>query len=331
MTHTATADRADPITSRFTRESTVFDVVEGLDLHGQCALITGGGSGFGYATARALAQAGATVYLADVDVDKTRRAADAYNHSSGQGRARLHPLALDLGSIGAVRSFASAFLSQVPQLHILVNNAGIMAVPQGYTEDGIERQFAVNYLGHYVLTRLLQPALVSAQGARVVSVSSIGHRRSDIRYDDIQFRQTPFNTWDAYGQSKTACALLAVEVDRRWSKHGVRSNTLNPGGSLTGLHEHLSVEERKRMGWLDEDGKSPARWRTPEQCASTATWLASAPDLADVGGRYFEECQQAPAWSEADPGIGVKRYAIDPDNARRLWRVSAEMAHMGDD
>jgi NAD(P)-dependent dehydrogenase (short-subunit alcohol dehydrogenase family) len=329
MPATASVDTADRITSRFDRESSAFDVVEGLDLHGQCALVTGGGSGFGYATARALAQAGATVYVADIDIHKTRHAAEAFNAS--QGQVRLHPLALDLGSMGAVRSFASAFLSQVPQLHILVNNAGIMAVPQGYTEDGIERQFAVNYLGHYVLTRLLQPALVSAQGARVVSVSSIGHRRSDIRYDDIQFRQQAFNTWDAYGQSKTACALLAVEIDRRLSKHGVRGNTLNPGGSLTGLHEHLTVEERKRMGWLDEDGKSPARWRTPEQCASTATWLASAPELADVGGLYFEECQQALPWTEADPGVGVKPYALDPDNARRLWRVSAEMAHMGDD
>lgn len=329
MITTVSVDPKDRITSRFNRESSVFDVVKGLDLHGQCALVTGGGSGFGYATARALAKAGANVYVADVDIDKTRRATDAFN--DGEPQARLHPLMLDLGSVGAVRAFASAFLAQVPQLHILVNNAGIMAVPQGITEDGIERQFAVNYLGHYVLTRLLQPALVSAQGARVVSVSSIGHRRSDIRYDDIHFSHTPFNTWDAYGQSKTACALLAVEVDRRWSKYGVRSNTLNPGGSLTGLHEHLSVEERKRMGWLDEEGKSPARWRTPEQCASTATWLASAPELADVGGRYFEECQQAPAWSETDPGVGVKPYAIDPDNARRLWRVSAEMAHMGDD
>ncbi|MDO9437114.1 SDR family NAD(P)-dependent oxidoreductase [Hydrogenophaga sp.] len=329
MSTLVSTDSRERITSRFDRESSVFDVVDGLDLNGQCALVTGGGSGFGYATARALAQAGATVYVADVDIEKTRRAADAFN--AEHGKARLHPLALDLASQSGVRSFASAFLAQVPALHILVNNAGIMAAPQGYTEDGIERQFAVNYLGHYVLTRLLQPALVSARGARVVSVSSIGHRRSDIRYDDIHFRHTPFNTWDAYGQSKTACALLAVEVDRRWSKHGVRSNTLNPGGSLTGLHEHLTVEERKRMGWLDEEGKSPARWRTPEQCASTATWLASAPELADVGGRYFEECQQAPAWSESDPGVGVKTYAIDPDNARRLWRVSAEMAHMGDD
>jgi NAD(P)-dependent dehydrogenase (short-subunit alcohol dehydrogenase family) len=329
MSSAVPTDTTDRITSRFNRESSVFDVVEGLDLHGQCALVTGGGSGFGYATARALAQAGATVYVADVDMDKTRRAADIFNAS--QPKARLHPLALDLGSMGAVRSFASAFLAQVPALHILVNNAGIMAAPQGYTEDGIERQFAVNFLGHYVLTRLLQPALVSARGARVVSVSSIGHRRSDIRYDDINFRHQPFNTWDAYGQSKTACALLAVEVERRLGAHGVRSNTLNPGGSLTGLHEHLTVEERQRMGWLDEEGKPPARWRTPEQCASTATWLASAPELDGVGGLYFEECQQAPAWSEADPGVGVKRYAMDPDNARRLWRVSAEMAHMGDD
>lgn len=320
------AENNSAIRSRFDRESTVFDVVEGINLQGKTALVTGGGSGFGYATARALAKAGANVYVADIDMDKTRHAVEAY--SKEQPDAKLVPLKLDLGNVTEVRSFAEAFLHEAPKLDILVNNAGIMAVPQAYTNEGFERQFAVNYLGHYVLTRLLEPALIAARGARVVSVSSIGHRRSDIRYDDIHFRKTPFNTWDAYGQSKTACALLAVETDRRLRDAGVRSNTLNPGGSLTGLHEHLTVEERRRMGWLDEDGNSPSRWRTPEQCASTATWLASAPELSDVGSLYFEECQQAMPWTEQDPGIGVKSYALDPENAKRLWDISADMVNV---
>lgn len=318
----------DLITSRFDRESSAFDVVEGISLHGKNALVTGGGSGFGLATASALATAGANVYIADVDIEKTRRAAEAFK-ASATG-TQLRPVTLDLGSMSAVRRFADEFLAEVSALHILVNNAGVMAVPQAYTEDGIERQFAVNYLGHYLLTRLLEPALLAAKGARVVNVSSIGHRRSDIRYDDINFRKQPYDTWDVYGQSKTACALLAVAVDQRLASRGVRSNTLNPGGSMTGLHGHLTTEQRQKMGWLDEEGKPPARWRTPEQCASTATWLASAPDLESVGGLYFEECQQAPAWTEANPGVGVKTYALDPENARRLWSVSAGMVNLPD-
>lgn len=316
------------IGSRFDRQATVFDVVRGIDLRGKNALVTGGGAGFGWATARALAQAGATVFVADIAVDKARAAIDA--HHASQPQARLRALQLDLGPQRKVHEFANAFLREVPQLHILVNNAGIMAAPQAYTEDGIELQLAVNYLGHYTLTRLLEPALVAAQGARVVCVSSIGHRRSDIRYDDINCRREPYNTWDAYGQSKTACALLAVAVDHRLRGKGVRSNTLNPGGSLTGLHQNLTDDERRRMGWLDENGNIPARWRPPEQCAATATWLATAPELADVGARYFEECQEAPPWSEADPGVGVKPYAIDPGNARRLWQVSSELAGFKD-
>ena len=322
------AEQTPRITSRFDREATVFDVVQGVDLHGKTALVTGGGAGFGWATARALAQAGATVFIADIAADKARALVD--QHCTHHPRDSLQVLALDLGSQRKVREFAAAFLRDAPQLHLLVNNAGIMAAPQAYTEDGIELQLAVNYLGHYTLTRLLEPALLAAQGARVVCVSSIGHRRSDIRYDDIHCRREPYNTWDAYGQSKTACALLAVATDHRLRGRGVRSNTLNPGGSLTGLHQNLTDDDRRRMGWLDENGNIPARWRAPEQCAATATWLAVAPELADVGARYFEECQEAPPWSEADPGVGVKPYAIDPDNARRLWQVSAELTGFRD-
>lgn len=328
MTASTPPDPDPPITSRHGREATVFDVVEGIDLHGRTALVTGGGAGFGFATARALASAGATVHVVDVDLPKARAAIDAYR--ARHPDVRMHAHALDLGSLRQVRDFAAAFLHEAPELHILVNNAGIMAAPQAYTEEGVERQLAVNFLGHYALTRLLEPALVAAGGARMVSVSSIGHRRSDIRYDDINFRRTPYDTWDAYGQSKTACALLAVETDRRLRDRGVRSNTLNPGGSATGLHAHLSDEQRRRMGWLDEHGNPPARWRPPEQCASTATWLAVAPELADVGARYFEDCRQAVPWSERNPGVGVKPYAIDPDNARRLWGVAAELAGFPD-
>lgn len=320
---TTPAAGASRITSRLHRENTVFDVVAGIDLHGRNALVTGGGGGFGWATARALALAGADVCIADVDETAARDAIAGFRREHPE--VRLDAMPVDLGSQASVRALAEQVRGRGKALHILVNNAGIMATPQAWTADGFELQLAVNYLGHYTLTRLLEPMLRAAGGARVVCVSSIGHRRSDIRYDDLHFRSTPWNTWDAYGQSKTACALLAVEIDRRWRDAGVRSNTLNPGGSLTGLHKNLTDEQRRKMGWLDENGNSPAKWRAPEKCAATATWLAVAPELRDVGGLYFEECQQAVPWTEADPGVGVKTYAIDPVNARRLWEVSAQM------
>ena len=311
------------ITSRFNRENTVFDVVAGIDLRGRNALVTGGGGGFGWATARALALAGADVCIADIDEKAAHDAIAAFRREHPD--TRLEAMPVDLASQASVHALAERLRGRGRALHILVNNAGIMATPQAWTVDGFELQLAVNYLGHYTLTRLLEPMLREAGGARVVCVSSIGHRRSDIRYDDIHFRATPYNTWDAYGQSKTACALLAVELDRRWRDAGVRSTTLNPGGSLPGLHKNLPDEQRRKMGWLDENGNSPAKWRVPEKCAATATWLAVAPELRDVGGLYFEECQQAVPWTEADPGVGVKTYAIDPDNARRLWEVTARM------
>jgi NAD(P)-dependent dehydrogenase (short-subunit alcohol dehydrogenase family) len=191
--------------------------------------------------------------------------------------------------------------------------------------DGHEKQFGINFLGHYLLTRLLEPALVRRPGARVVTVASIGHRRSDIHFDDVDYRARPYDRWEAYGQSKTACALLAVGADLWLKDRGVRSNTLNPGGSPTGLHQYLTEEERRKQGWLDQEGKMPARWRSPEQCAATSTWLASSPELAGVGGRYFEECQEALPWCEDEPMSGVRPYAISQENAKKLWEFAAVM------
>jgi len=311
------------ITSGFDRNATAMDVVRGIDLSGKTALVTGGGSGIGWATASALAAAGAKVFVADVNAAQSQAAVTAFNRA--KRTAPIEYLPLDLGALDGVRRFAADFAFQHSALDLLVNNAGIMACPQGYTVDGHERQFGVNFLGHYMLTRALAPMLARSPGARVVCVSSIGHRRSDIQYEDIDYRTRPYDRWEAYGQSKTACALLAVAADELLRELGVRCNTLNPGGSPTGLHQYLTDEERQKQGWLDTEGKMPARWRAPEQCAATSTWLASAPGLADVGGRYFEECQEALPWRAEEPMAGVKPYALDPDNARRLWALAATM------
>ncbi len=296
----------------FGRHTTALEVAKDVDLRGRTALVTGGGAGIGLATATALAAAGAKVYVADIQAPQTPD-------------ATLEVLPLDLGSLADVRRFAGEFRARVPRLDILINNAGIMAPPQGTTVDGHERQFGVNFLGHYLLTRLLEPALRAAGTARVVCISSIGHRRSDIHYEDIDFRTRPYDRWEAYSQSKTACALLAVAVDTLWRDHGIRSNTMNPGGSFTGLHQYLDEAEQRRLGFLDAQDKHPDRWRTPEQCAATSVWLATAPELDGVGAKYFEGFAEARPWNAEDPMKGVRPYAIDKDNALKLWKVAAEM------
>ncbi len=312
----------------FNRNTTALQVVENIDLSGRVALVTGGGAGIGLSTATALASAGAKVTIADINLAASEQAAAVIRQT--HPGAVVDVLHLDLGSLAQVRAFADKFRSREQKLDILVNNAGIMACPQATTVDGHERQFGVNFLGHYLLTRLLEPLLRASGQARVVCVSSIGHRRTDIHYDDIDYRTRPYERWEAYSQSKTACALLAVALDTLWRDKGIRSNTLNPGGSATGLHQYLDDEERRRLGFIDDAGKQPDRWRSPDQCAATSVWLACAPELEGVGGRYFEEFAEAIPWRAEDPMRGVRPYAIAPDNALRLWSVAAAMTRLPD-
>jgi NAD(P)-dependent dehydrogenase (short-subunit alcohol dehydrogenase family) len=307
----------------FDRTTTATQVVAGQDLGGRTMLVTGGGAGIGFATACALASAGARVVVADVNEAGSREALAAFRAQRPEASIEFMPL--DLGALAAVRRFAADFAARIDRLDVLICNAGLMACPQAYTVDGHERQFAVNFLGHYLLARLLRPQLAAAGRARVVTLSSIGHRRSDIAWDDIDFRTREYDRWSAYGQSKTACALLAVGVDRQWRDQGIRANTMNPGGSNTGLHQYLTDDERRKQGFLDGSDKVPDRWRTPEQCAATSVWLATSPDLEGVGGRYYEELAEAVPWCEAEPMKGVRPYAVSPDAAQRLWTVAATM------
>jgi NAD(P)-dependent dehydrogenase (short-subunit alcohol dehydrogenase family) len=311
------------IRSAFDETTTAGDVARGVDLGGKVALVTGGAAGIGREIVRALAQAGAEVLIGDVDATACDEAiADI---RAGHAHARVSGARLDLGDLASVRDFAGSVLDARPKLDILVNNAGIMAPPLGYTRSGHELQFGINYLGHYALVTALLPALAKAPAARVVSVSSIGHRRSDVNFDDIDYRTRPYDRWEAYGQSKTACALLAVAITETQREHDITAIAVNPGGSMTGLQRYLSPEELRAQGWLDEQGNVPARWRSPAQCAATSVWAATGAELAGVGGLYLENCRQAEPWQREKPMQGVMPHALAHDNALRLWELSRNM------
>lgn len=299
------------ITTPFTRESTASEVLEGVDLSGRKAIVTGGASGIGLETARALSHAGAAVTIAVRDVEAGTRAARDILATSGNTALAVAPL--DLTDFASIRSFTNAWLGPV---HILVNNAGVMAVPElELSFDGHEIQFATNHLGHFALAAWLHHSLAAAEGARVVSVSSSAHQRSPVVFADIDYERRPYDPWSAYGQSKTANVLHAVEITRRWTNDGITANALNPGAIPTNLQRHTG-----RM-------QTPVELRkTPAQGAATSVLLAASPLLEGVGGRYFEDCQEAEVTDTPAPyGGGVNPWALDVDSAQKLWDLSLTM------
>jgi NAD(P)-dependent dehydrogenase (short-subunit alcohol dehydrogenase family) len=304
------------IGSGFGAASTAQDVLRGIDLTGRLALVTGGYSGIGLETTRALAAAGARVVV------PARRPPSAAEQLSGIPGTEVD--ALDLGDLDSVRGFAERFLASGRSIDLMINSAGIMACPETRVGPGWEAQFATNHLGHYALVNRLWPALTAGDGARVVAVSSSGHRRSGIRWDDVQFTHG-YDKWVAYGQAKTANALFAKELDKRGRDSGVRSFSLHPGGILTPLQRHLSRQEMQERGWIDEHGnlRPGLNFKTPEQGAATQVWAATSPQLDGEGGVYCEDCDIAGLSTDDSPG--VRPYAVDPDEAARLWRLSAEL------
>jgi len=296
--------------------STAADVLADVDLSGRRAIITGATSGIGVETARALAAAGADVILGVRRFDAGREIASEITESTGNDT--VVPALLDVADLMSVREFVARFSSE--PVHMLINNAGIMALPElSRTEEGREMQFATNYLGHFALTFGLHAALKSAGGARVVSVSSSGHLFSPVVFDDLDYRFRPYDPWTAYGQSKTAAVLLAVGVTDRWKDDQVVANALNPGAIATGLQKHT--------GGL----QTPVdRRKTIEQGAATSVLLAASPLVEGIGGRYFEDCNESPVVSErpSDFSGGVAPYALDPDNAARLWDIGVAFAEL---
>jgi NAD(P)-dependent dehydrogenase (short-subunit alcohol dehydrogenase family) len=299
------------VTTPFDRYSTAQEVLADVDLTGKRAIVTGGSSGIGIETARALAHAGASVTIAARDVEAGGVVARDILLSSGNDNVQV--ARLDLSDVVSIRTFVAAWLGPVD---ILVNNAGVMALPElELSFEGHERQFATNHLGHFALTAALHPALASANGARVVAVSSNAHHLSPVVFSDVDFENREYDPWLAYAQSKTANVLHAVEITRRWADDGIVANALHPGVISTRLQRYVGA-----ISTPDDLHKSR------EQGAATSVLLAGSPLLEGIGGRYFEDCQEAEVVEHPEPfSGGVSPYALDPASASQLWDLSLSM------
>lgn len=317
------AQEQHKIYSGFGLRSEPEDVLEGLNLEGRVALVTGGYSGIGLETVRALAGAGAKVH---VPVRNMERAATSLGELFGE----IVVGEMDLGDLASVSDYAQRVEDSESRLDILINNAGIMACPETRVGPNWESQFAINHLGHFALTSALLPLLLEAANARVVSLSSIGHKRSDIAWEDIHFHQRPYEKWSAYGQSKTANALFALGLDLKYRDQGIRAFSVHPGGIMTPLQRYLDNEEMAALGWLDQDGNlselAKTLFKTPAQGCTTTLWAAVSPTLAGRGGVYCEDCDVAELATDDTPRhIGVAAWATNDDSALRLWDLSEQM------
>ena len=313
-----------PIASPFGHGTQALEVVKGIDLGGKTALVTGGSSGSGIETARALAQAGARVILPVRSRMLAEEAAADIRRTTGNQKVGVADM--DLGDWASVRNFADSFLATGQPLHILINTAGIMATPERRIMGHVESQFGTNHLGHMLLACRLVPALLKGAPARVVCLTSIGHRRSGIKFDDPNFEKSPYDKWEAYGQSKTADSLFAVEPNRRLEGRLVNAYAVHPGGIMTNLQRDISKAEIDAMRWRDKNGKPREGFKTPAGGASTAVWCATSPLLSAGGGVYCEDCNIAEAKPANDPTFtGVRPWAVDPEAAKKLWSLSEKM------
>lgn len=299
-----------PIHSGFNAKSTAAEIAAGHDLSGKIALVTGGNSGIGYETVKTLADAGAHVIMGARDVGK------AEDRLSNLKNVSFIPL--DLADPASVDAFAERFLAEYNSLHLLFNNAGIFRPPQLLKDNrGYELQFGVNHLGHFQLAGRLWPALKNAGGARVVALSSIGHRHMGLQLDDLNFEKHSFDKMKAYGQSKTANSLFAVELDRIGQEHGVRAFAVHPGAILTDIFRYMTNEELQ--AWTQRVNS----FKNPQQGAATSIWCALSDQLDGIGGVYCEDCDIAELVpDDSQAGHGVRFYAIDPDKAAALWQFS---------
>ena len=313
----------EKLNSGFPAKSEPAEILSGIDLGGKLAVVTGGYSGIGLETTRALAAAGARVIVPVRDPAKARA-----NLADVVGDVTTEQL--DLGDLDSVTSLVAKLLETETAIDLLINNAGIMACPETRLGKNWEAQFAVNHIGHFALTTGLLPRILAADAPRVISLSSIGHRRSGIIWDDIHFQTQPYEKWTAYAQSKSANALFALGLDIKYRDQGLQAFSVHPGGILTPLQRHLPKEEMQALGWTDADGnlseQAAAVFKTPSQGCTTTLWAASSPQLVGRGGLYCEDCDVANlATEESLPYFDVAPWAVDADSAMRLWDLSEEM------
>lgn len=314
------------MTQEFGATSTADEVLSGTDLSGKRVLVTGVSAGLGVETARALAARGAEVVGAARNLDKARQAtrqvvADAANGGS------LELIELDLADLKSVRAAADRLIEDGRPFDLVIANAGVMATPFGKTADGFETQFGTNHLGHFVFVNRIAPLM--RPGARLVNLASAGHRYSDVNLDDPNFETTPYTEFGAYGRSKTANVLFAVEFDRRHKGRGVRATAVHPGGIQTELGRHMTSEQTQAL--VDRINAQTAltgetfSWKDIPQGAATSVWAGVVADADAVGGRYCDDCHVAEVEPDPERRRGVKPYALDPDNARALWALSEKM------
>lgn len=314
-----------PVGSGFSTRPDGAEVIRDVELEGKTAIVTGGYSGIGLETVRALATKGVRVLIPARSEQKARE-----NLLGLEGQIEID--SMDLGEIGSVRAFADRVGQQLESLDLLINNAGIMATPETRIGDGWEAQFATNHLGHMALTLALLPLLEKTQGARVIALSSTGHKVSDIRWDDVHYQASPYDKWQAYGQSKTANALFANALSRRLAPSEGQAFAVHPGGIFTPLQRHLSLEEQVQLGWLTEDGQptelAKQGFKTPQQGCATTLWAATSPLLNGKPGVYCEDCDIAAPTDPESPMarfMGVDLHACSDEAAERLWAMSEAM------
>ena len=319
------SEKQKPTDSGFGAKTEPSEVMEGINLVGKTIVVTGGYSGIGLETSRALVNAGANVIAPARRKDIATKELDGIIDKD-------NIVEMNLADPSSVQKFVDDFTSSAESLDILINNAGVMACPEMRTSQGWELQFAVNQIGHFVLTKGLLPLMQKADGARLVTLSSTGHKISGIRWDDIHFKSSDYDKWAAYGQSKTAGSLLAVEVDKRMKDSGISAFGVHPGGIMTPLQRHLETEEMVALGWMNEDGEPTERvakmFKSPTQGASTSLWAATSPQLDGIGGVYCEDCDVAKRQDDSDKNarfIGVADWAVDSEEASRLWDETERM------
>ena len=306
------------MTQSFGAESTTDEVLDGVDLGGKRILVTGVSAGLGVETARALIAHGADVVGAARDLDKARGATSAIHD-------RLALIQLDLASLASVRACADALLADGRAFDVIITNAGVMACPLSRTQDGFEMQFGTNHLGHFLLVNRI--AALLRPGGRLVNVSSAGHRFADVDLEDPNFEHTAYDEWAAYGRSKTANILFAVEFDRRYRDRDIRATALHPGAIQTELSRYMTAETRERMiaainAAQQAHGGPAFAYKSIPQGAATSVWSAAVAPASEIGGQYCEDCHVAAIQEGEGLRGGVRPYALDPERAKALWAKS---------